>query len=60
MPGLLFRETRERWKEKGSKTLIQRAEEKAKELMENRIDNGLTEDQVEALDNLVNRFLGQL
>ena len=60
MPGLLFRETREHWKEKGSKTLTRRAEEKAMELMENRIDNGLTEDQVEVLDNLVNRFLGQL
>ena len=60
MPGLLFRETREHWEEKGSKTLTQRAEEKAKELMENRIDNGLTEDQVEALDNLANRFLDQL
>ncbi len=30
------------------------------QVMENRIDNGLTEDQVEALDNLANRFLDQL
>ena len=60
IPGLLFRETREHWEAKGGITLTQRAEEKAKALMENRIDNGLTENQVEALDNLANRFLDQL
>jgi trimethylamine--corrinoid protein Co-methyltransferase len=60
IPGVLCRDTREHWESKGSKTLTQRAEEKARELMENPVDNGLTGDQMKALDRLANRFLKQL
>jgi trimethylamine--corrinoid protein Co-methyltransferase len=56
-PTILFRKLRDHWKELGSKTLTEVAEEKAKDLMEKDIENGLSEEQLKALDLLANRFL---
>ncbi len=60
MPKLLFRQNRERWDEQGSKALAERAEERAKSLMENDVENGMSEDQLNELDRLANRFLNQV
>lgn len=57
MPDLLCRHTREKWEERGSKTLSQIAEEKAVELMQNTVDNGLSAEQLEELDALAARFV---
>ena len=57
LPNILFRKVRDRWKDLGSKTLTEVAEEKAKELMEKDVENGLSEDQIKELDALANRFL---
>ena len=55
-PNILFRKVRDHWKDLGSKTLTEVAEEKAKELMEKDVENGLSEDQIKELDVLVNRI----
>lgn len=59
-PDILFRQARDNWKKLGSKTLTEVAEEKAKMLMENDIDNGLNEDQIKELDVLAARFLKEV
>ena len=59
-PNILFRKVRDHWKDLGSKTLTEVAEEKAKELMEKDVENGLSEDQIKELDILVNRFLHEV
>ena len=59
-PKILFREPRERWNASGSKTLTQRAEEKATELIANDVDTGMTEDQSRELDAIASRFLAEV
>jgi len=56
MPKILFRQTREKWEELGSKSLRQVAAEKAESLMQNPVENGLTDDQLKELDTLAHRF----
>ncbi len=56
-PNILFRKVRDHWKDLGSKTLTEIAEEKAKDLMERDVENGLNENQIKELDVLANRFL---
>jgi len=60
MPRLLFRQPRELWEGQGSKDMTERAEERAQALMQNSVDNGLTDDQLRELDALANRFLKQI
>ena len=57
MPKILFRQTREKWEELGSKSLRQVAEEKAELLMRNPVETGLTDDQLKELDTMANQFL---
>lgn len=59
-PGILNREVRENWNASGSKTLGEAAEAKARELMEKDVENGLTEGQIKALDELVDRFMKRI
>ena len=59
MPKLLFRQPREEWESQGSKDLANRAEERARALMQNTVDSKLTDDQIKELDALANRFLKQ-
>jgi len=60
MPRLLCRQPRELWEGKGSKDLAERAEDRAQSLMQNSVDNGLSDDQVKELDALANRFVKQI
>lgn len=60
MPDILNREVRENWMALGSRTLTQVAEEKATELMEKDVENGLDENQIRELDMLADRFLKHL
>jgi trimethylamine--corrinoid protein Co-methyltransferase len=60
MPKILCRLPREKWEKKGSKTLSEVAEEKAKGLMQNRVDHCLSDDQLKELDTLADRFLKQV
>ncbi len=60
MPQLLCRLPRELWEGEGGKDLTETAEEKAQALMQNTVDNGLTDDQIVELDALANRFLKQI
>jgi len=60
MPKLLFRQPREEWESQGSKDLANRAEERARALMQNTVDSKLTDDQIKELDALANRFLKQI
>ena len=60
MPKLLFRQPREEWESQGSKDLANRAEERARALMQNTVDPKLTDDQIKELDALANRFLKQI
>jgi trimethylamine--corrinoid protein Co-methyltransferase len=57
LPGILNRKVRENWKVHGSKTLSEVAEEKAGELIRKDVENHLNENQIKALDVLVDRFL---
>ena len=59
-PNILFRKLRDHWKDLGSKTLTEVAEEKAKDLMEKDVENGLNENQIKELDVLANRFLKEV
>jgi len=59
LPGLLFRQPRENWESQGCRDLAGRAEEKAAQLMQNTIDNHLSDDQLGELDALAERFLKQ-
>jgi trimethylamine:corrinoid methyltransferase-like protein len=60
MPELLCRHPREEWEKQGSKDLGRAAEEKAQRLMQNPVENKLSEYQLSELDALANRFLQQL
>ena len=59
-PDILNREVRENWNVLGSRTLTEVAEEKAVDLMEKNVENGLNENQVKELDVLANRFLKRI
>jgi len=56
-PDILNRNVRENWNVHGSRTLSEVAEEKAVQLMEKKVENGLNEYQIKELDVLANRFL---
>ena len=57
VPEILFRGRRADWSSAGRKRLDEVAEEKARQLMGNEVDNALTGDQVKALDELARAFL---
>lgn len=57
LPNILCRQVRDNWRAHGSRTLTEVAEEKARELMEKEVENGLSEDQIKELDVLANQFL---
>ena len=59
-PEILWRSRREDWTDAGAKTLTQRAEEAADELMAREVDTGMGEDQREELDAIAQRFLDSL
>jgi len=54
-PELLFRKRREQWDREGQRRLDQAADKVADELMRRPVDNGLTEDQLSALDAICSR-----
>ena len=56
-PNILFRKVRDNWRDLGSKTLTEVAEERANELMKKEVDNGLSEDKIKELDVLAHQFL---
>ncbi len=60
MPELLFRQKRQAWNDAGRKRLDQAAEEVATQLIANEVDNGLTDEQSRALDEIADRFLSDL
>ena len=60
MPKILFRQTREKWEELGSKSLRQVAGEKAQSLMQNTVESGLTEDQIKELSSMSDAFLKKI
>ena len=59
MPELLCRHPREEWEKQGSKDLGRVAEEKAQQLMQNPVENKLSENQLSELDTLTKRFLAE-
>ena len=59
-PSILFRKVRDHWRTLGSKTLTEVAEEKAIDLMDQDVENGLSEDQINELDVLATRFLREV
>jgi len=59
MPELLCRHPREEWEIQGSKDLGRVAEEKAQHLMQNPVENKLSENQLSELDALTKRFLAE-
>lgn len=59
MPELLCRQPREEWQNEGGKDLGQAAEEKARRLMQNPVDNKMSENQLAELDALAKRFLAE-
>lgn len=59
MPELLCRHPREEWEIQGSKDLGRVAEEKAQQLMQNPVENKLSENQLSELDALTKRFLAE-
>jgi trimethylamine--corrinoid protein Co-methyltransferase len=56
-PQILCRQRRPLWKEKGSLSLAEIAEEKARALMADPIDSGLSEDQIRELHRIESAFL---
>ncbi|MBI2192219.1 MAG: trimethylamine methyltransferase family protein [Planctomycetes bacterium] len=56
-PRLLYRKRRDAWNAEGSKSLSERAEKRAEELMRLPVETELTGDQVKALDHLSERYL---
>jgi trimethylamine--corrinoid protein Co-methyltransferase len=56
-PHILCRQRRPLWKEKGSLSLAEIAEEKARALMADPIDSGLSEDQIRELHRIESAFL---
>jgi trimethylamine--corrinoid protein Co-methyltransferase len=60
MPKILFRQSREKWEELGSKSLRQVAEEKAQSLMQNSVETGLTGDQIKELNAMSDAFLKKI
>jgi len=59
-PTLLYRNSREAWVESGSKTLVERANEKTKAILEEHEVTPLPEDTRKALDEYVNDVLKSL
>lgn len=59
MPELLCRHPREEWEIQGSKDLGRVAEEKAQQLMQNPVENKLSENQLSELNALTKRFLAE-
>jgi len=59
MPELLCRHPREEWEKQGSRDLCRVAEEKAQQLMQNPVENKLSENQLSELDALTKRFLAE-
>jgi trimethylamine--corrinoid protein Co-methyltransferase len=57
MPSILFRQRRQAWDAQGRRRLEQAAEQRASELMEGEVDNGLTDEQSRALEDIAARFL---
>ncbi|MCK4376334.1 MAG: trimethylamine methyltransferase family protein, partial [Candidatus Brocadiae bacterium] len=57
VPSLLLRERRAKWESEGGRTLSERADEVASDLMDRPVDTGLTEDQAAELDRITHRFL---
>lgn len=59
MPEILCRHPREEWEKQGGKDLGRVAEEKAQQLMQNPVENKLSENQLSELDALTKRFLAE-
>ncbi|MCK4283951.1 MAG: trimethylamine methyltransferase family protein, partial [Candidatus Brocadiae bacterium] len=57
MPRLLWRDRRANWATGGNRTLAERAEEVAADLMHSPVDTGLTGDQIGELDRITSQFL---
>ena len=57
MPRLLWRDRRANWAARDGRTLAERAEEVAADLMDSPVDTGLTGDQIEELDRITSQFL---
>ena len=60
VPSLLYRDSREAWEAGGSKTLVERAREKAMAILQEHQPNPLPEDVSQALDDLVSDALRSL
>lgn len=60
MPDLLYRGFREPWEESGSKTMVDRAREKARTILKEHEPNPLPDDIGKELDSLVNHALNAL
>ena len=60
MPKVLCRDRRAVWAERGSKSLDERAEEVATELMANEVDSRLSEDQKKELRRLADAFVARV
>ena len=56
-PSLLYRNSREAWEANGSKTLVERAKEKAMTILQEHEPNPLSEDVSRTLDELVSKSL---
>lgn len=59
-PGVLYRGAREEWEEAGSKTLVARARERAREILTTHEPTPLPADVAEALDDYATRALASL
>lgn len=59
MPSLLWRDRWAKWQSEGARTLAQRAEKVASDLMAMPAESGLTDEQAAELDRLTARFLEQ-
>lgn len=59
-PGILYRGSREEWEEGGSKTLVERAREKAQEILAAHEPTPLPEDLAEELDDYANQAMASL
>jgi len=57
LPRALLRDRRERWRASGARTLAERAEEIADELIGNPVETDMTEEQARAMRDLAERFV---
>jgi trimethylamine--corrinoid protein Co-methyltransferase len=60
VPGLLYRNSREAWEASGSKTMVERAKDKAMAILQEHEPNPLPEDVSQALDEFVSHALESL